>query len=176
MIQLAQDDYQVQTRSALLDNTLTVLVGDVIRPTTSGDTVTNATMTGDVYSLGLVVGFCGPHGEVIGQGQNPITTPNQLVTAVDNTTVALYRAMYIPITPEMKFKMTLDAVAATTALSDKAYVWFNLADAHTVHESTVVHVTGAGVPLQVFSYGLDPLDTTNFTIIGRIAKAIESRP
>jgi len=176
MIQLRQDVQEVQTRHALLDDSLTVYVGDLIRPTTDGDIVTNATMTAGVYALGYVIGFCKSNEEVISQGQNPSNTPNVLTTAADNTTVAKYHAVYIPITPEMEFRITLDAVAGTTALSDKAFVWFSMADARLVSEASVVHVTGVGVPLQVFSLGLDPEDTTNFTIMGRIALTVMSRP
>ena len=176
MIQLRQDVQEVQTRHALLDNTLTVKVNDLIRPTTDGDIITNATMTAGVYSLGVVIGFCKQNGEVIGQGQDPINTPHQITTEDDNTTDKKYHAMYVPITPEMEFSMTLDAVAGTTPLSDKAFVWFSMADARLVSEASVVHVTGVGVPLQVFSLGLDPEDTTNFTIIGRIALSLMSRP
>jgi hypothetical protein len=176
MLQLRQDVYHVQTRHALLDNSITVKVGDLIRPTTDGDIVTNASVAGDVYVLGLVVGFCKSNEEVISQGQDPSYTPNQLTTAADNTTVAKYHAVYIPITPEMEFRMTLDDVAGTTPLSDKAFVWFNLADCRTVNEASVVNVTDTSVPLQVFSLGLDPQDTTNHTIIGRIAKTVMSRP
>ena len=69
------------------------------------------------------------------------------------------------------------AFAATIAYSALAFVWFNLADARTVDESTVVQYgTGQTTPLQVFSLGLDPDDATNFTIIAKFAKAAMYNP
>ena len=167
--------YHVQTRHALLGNGITVKVGDLIKPTNDGNIVTNNISAGD-YVLGVVVGFCKKNGEVIGQGQDPSITPNQLTTSATNTTGNQYHAVYVPITPEMEFRITLDDPAGTTTLSDKAFVWFSFADSRTLDESSVVHATGTGAPLDVFSYGVDPEDPTGYTIIGRIAKAITYRP
>jgi hypothetical protein len=175
MFKLRQDVYHAQTRHALLDNDITVQVGDLIKPTNDGDIVTNSINSGD-YVLGVVVGFCKKNGEVIGQGQDPSITPNQLTTSATNTANEQYHAVYVPITPEMEFSITLDDKAGTTTLSDKAFVWFNFADARTLAENSVVAANGTGVPLDVFSYGLDPEDPTGYTIIGRIAKAITYRP
>ncbi len=192
MIKLRQDVYHAQTRRGLLNNSLTVKVGDVIIPVaaTSG-VITNATAavagTG-LFPLGVVVGFSGPNGEVVGQGQSSVgtTTPAQVVTAANNVTAAytgqtsggqIY-AVYVPITEEMEFSMDLSGVAGTTqAYSALAYVWFNLSDAATVDETSVVQYgTGQTTPLQVFSLGLDPLDTANKTIIAKFAKAAMYNP
>ena len=175
MFQLRQDVYHAQTRHALLDNNITVKVGDLIKPTNYGDVVTNSINAGD-YVLGVVVGFCKKNGEVIGQGQNPSITPNQLITTTTNTANEQYHAVYIPITPEMEFRITLDDKAGTTPLSDKAFVWFSFADASTLAENSVIAANATGAPLDVFSYGVDPEDPTGSTIIGRIAKAITYRP
>jgi len=175
MFKLRQDVYHAQTRHALLDNNITVQVGDLIKPIDSGDIVTNNIISGD-YVLGVVVGFCQKNGEVIGQGQNPSITPNQLTTTATNTTNEQYHAVYIPITSEMEFRITLNNKAGTTPLSDKAFVWFNFANARTLAEDSVISANATGAPLDVFSYGLDPEDPTGYTIIGRIAKAITYRP
>lgn len=179
MFKLRQDVYHAQTRRALLDNTLTVKIGDVIVPlATTNSVVTNATgnVAGDKYVLGVVVGFSKQNGEVIGTGTDPANTPGQLVTAADNTTNAKYYAVYVPITPEMEFSATLSAVAATTTNSDGVFVWFNLTDARTVNEASVVQYGDGTAPLQLFSFGLDPEDTANKTIICRFAKAAMYRP
>jgi hypothetical protein len=178
MFKLRQDDYQVQTRHALLDNTLTVYVGDVIQPINGfASVVSNATtaLLASPYVLGVVTGFCYKNLQVIGQGQNPSLTPNQYTTVSNNTTLgatAAVYATYIPITEEMIWLATLSATAATTAGSDQSFVWFNLTDARTVNEASVVDVFGAGTPLSVFSYGVAPEDTSSHTIICRFAKSL----
>lgn len=176
---LRQDDYQVQTRTALMMNSLTFKVGDVIVPNNvSSGVVTNATAStaGDVYVLGLVVGFSGPNGEVITTGADPLNTPAFITAGASNTTVQKYSVQYIPITPEMEFLATLDATAGTTANSDTPFVWFNLADCRTVSETTAIVYGSGSAPLQLLSYGLDSADTNNKTIICRFAKAGAYRP
>ena len=177
---LAQDVYTVQTRLALLNNSLTFKVGDLIIPTASGGIVTNATnaIAGDFYPIGLIVGFAMENGQVIGQGtaQTAANTPAQLITAANNTTVALYQAQYIPLTEDMLLRGRLSAVAGTTGgLSDEKFVYFNLSAADEVDESSVVAYTN-GTPLQLISEGLDPMDTTNFTVICRLVKNTQNRP
>jgi len=178
MIKLRQDVYQAQTRHALIDNSLTVKVGDVIAPTADGDTVSNSTAltAGDKYVLGVVVGFCKTNGEVISQGQNPSNTPNYLTTAADNTTVDKYHAVYVPITSEMEFRVTLSDTAGTTTHSDQAFVWFSLSDCRTIDETSVLVANDGSAPLQLFSFGLDPEDTDNKTVICRFAKSVMTRP
>lgn len=175
---LREDVYSAHTSRALLNNSLTVKVGDVVIPTGADGIVTNATgsVAGDVYVLGVVVGFSKLNGEVISTGTDPANTPAQLVTASDNTTVDKYHAVYVPILPHMEFSATIDAAAATTAGSEDPFVFFNLVDARTLDESTVVQATSGSAPLQFFSVVLDPEDTTNKTVIGRFAKALMSRP
>ena len=176
---LVQDVYTVQTRLALLDNSLTFKVGDLIIPTATGGIVTNDTtaIAGDLYPIGLIVGFAHKNGQVIGQGtaQTAANTPAQLITAADNTSVALYQAQYIPVTEDMLLKGTLSAVAGTTGgLSDEKFVYFNLLNAATVNEASVVSYLAG--PLQLISEGLDPMDTTNFTVICRLVKNSQNRP
>lgn len=175
---LREDVYSAHTYRALLNNSLTVKVGDVIIPTGSSGIVTNAnaSVAGDVYVLGVVVGFSKQNGEVISTGSDPANTPAQLVTAANNTTVDKYHAVYVPILPHMIWSATLNATAGTTAGSDQPFVFFNLVDARTLNESSVVQATSVSAPLQFFSIGLDPEDTSNKTVIGRFAKALMSRP
>ncbi|MDP2362677.1 MAG: hypothetical protein Q8M94_02785, partial [Ignavibacteria bacterium] len=102
MFKLRQDYRSVATRRAILNNSLTVKIGDVIIPLAASSAVTNATgaLAGDYYPLGIVVGFSKANGEVIGVGTDPANTPAQLITASDNLTVAKLHAVYIPITEE----------------------------------------------------------------------------
>lgn len=177
MFQLIKESYQGSTDRALLDNSLTVKVGDLIAPLASTDNVvTNATgtVTAD-YLLGVVVGFSTSIGGVIGTGTSPNNVPQDLVTASDNTTNAKYEAVYVPLNQMLRFKATLSAVAGTTTHSDADFVWFNLTDARTVNEASVKVANDASAPYQVFSYGLDPDDSSKKTIICRIAKSIQTQ-
>lgn len=177
---LRQDVQEVQLRRALLDNSITVKVGDMIVPLdTTDSTVTNATgnlNTATDYLLGVVVGFSKLNGEVISTGTDPANTPASLTTASDNTTVSKYQAVYVPISQEMEFSADLSATAATTSHSDGAFVWFNLSDCRTVNEASVVQYGAATAPLAIFSYGLDPEDTTNKRIICKVATGARYRP
>lgn len=174
MFKLRQDDYEVQTRRILLDNTLTVKIGDLIVPLNDSSAATNATGNviagGSGFPIGLVVGFCGPQGQVISTGTSPANTPGQLVTTSTNTSPVgnMYQAMYIPLSIDMEFSATLSNTAATTAGSGSPFVFFNLSDCRTVDETSVVTWGAPTAPLQILSLGLDPEDTSNKTIICRI--------
>ncbi len=197
MIKLRQDVYHAQTRRSLLDGGITVQVGQVITPlTTTSGVVSNAACTGDVYVYGLVVGFSGPNGEVISGGQASVgtSTPAQITTIASNQSAAYTGqltggqlcAVYVPISPEMEFSGTLSLVAGTTqAYSGLAFNFYDLSDAGTVSEATVLqYAAGLSSPKQVMSVpngvsptsALDPLDTTNFTIIFRFVKTVYGKP
>jgi hypothetical protein len=167
-----------ELRRGLLANSLTFKVGDVIKPLSSTANVyTNASCNGDVYVLGVVVGFSKANGEVIGTGQNPANTPAQLITASDNTTVDKYYAVFLPIKENMTWRALLSAVAGTTAASNDEYAWMNLSDARTLDESSALVPADASAPLQFLSYGVDSAgDSTSFSVIGKFAKALLTRP
>jgi hypothetical protein len=199
MLKLRQDVYHAQTRRSLLDNTLTVKIGDVIAPlaSTSG-VVTNATagVAGAYYPYGLVVGFSGPNGEVVGGGLASVgtTTPAQVITIGTNQTAAWNGtttggqicAVYVPITPEMEFSGTMNHAAGyTQAYSGLAFNFYNLADAGDVDETSVIQYSaGITTPLQILSVpngvsptsALDPLDTANLTLIFRFVKTVYGKP
>lgn len=171
MFRLRRDVYQAQTRHALLNNSLTVKIGDIVAPLpTTNSILTNATATVTLTTrpfLGLVIGFSKANGGVITTGTDPANTPGQLVTAADNTTVASYHVVYIPITEQMEFSADLSAAAGTTTNSDGVFVWFSLSDCRNVSESTVLQYGSASAPLRIFSYGVDPEDSASKRIICR---------
>jgi|SRR6185436_5301310 len=173
MFQLVRSYREEEVKRAILANSLTVKVGDLVIPVGTDASFTNATgsIAGDYYPVGLVVGFSRVNGEVIGTGSDPLNTPASLTTASDNLTNAKYYVNYIPLKADMVLIGTLDAVAGTTSLSDIAFSWFNLADARTIHESdSTAYATGAATPKQIMSLGLYEGDATNFTIYCRVAK------
>jgi len=164
-----------QTQRVLLGNSLTVKVGDAVTTTLASGIVyaTNATanVAGDKALLGVVVGFSKKNGEIYPTyGQDPSLTPNQVTTASDNTTNAQIYAVVIPFTSEMELEMDLDATAGTTSGSNQPFVYFNLADARTVSESSVISSDSASAPLQVFSLGLKEGSTKK--IKGKVVKAL----
>jgi len=164
-----------QTQRVLLGNSLTVKVGDAVTTTLASGVAyaTNATanVAGDKYLLGVVVGFSKKNGEVYPTyGQDPSLTPNQVTTASDNLTNAQVHAVVVPFTSEMELEMDLDAAAGTTTGSDQPFVYFNLADARTVDESTVLGSDATGTPLQILSLGL--IDGSTTKIKGKVVKAL----
>lgn len=174
---LRASTYAVQSRRGLLDNSLTVKVGDVIIPLASNPSIlTNASaaVAGDKYPLGVVVGFSGKNGEVIGDGADPANTPHQLVTAADNTTVAKYHAVYIPIVHEQEWLADIDAVPGTTTGSDKPFTWFNLVDARQLKEDSVLLTEHINAPLQVLSLGVS--NESSSKLVVKFAKALRLRP
>jgi len=173
---LSRDTYNAQTERILLTNGITVNVGDVIVPVSGAtNTATNATasVTGDVYVLGVVQGFSKANGEVIGQGQNPSVTPNQLTTSATNTTVEQYYAVYMPIHKEQVWEADFSAAIGTTA-PGTVMTWYNLSDARTVNESSEVDITAASAPLQVLYVQAHPTSTTKGFV--RFGKCLYARP
>jgi len=168
-----------QTQLVLLGNSLTVKVGDAVTTTLSTSGVvyaTNATanVAGGKYLLGVVVGFAKKNGEVYPTyGQDPSLTPNQVTTAADNTTNAQIYAVVVPFTSEMELEMDLNAAAGTTSGSDQPFVYFDLADARTVDESSVISSDNASAPLQVLSLGL--ISGSTAKIRGKVVKALYTR-
>ena len=167
-----------QTQRVLLGNGLTVKVGDAVTINLDSGVVyaTNDTpnVVGDVYLLGVVVGFSKKNGEVYPTyGQDPSLTPNQVTTATDNTTNAQIYAVVVPFTSEMELEMDLNAAAGTTSGSDQPFVYFNLVDARTVDESSVTGSDQSNAPLQILSLGLIEGSTTK--IRGKVVKALYTR-
>ncbi len=178
MITPAYDWRFEETKRFLMDNSLTFKVGDAVIPLSTAattGTVTNATgsLAGNYYLLGTIVGFSKVNGEVIGQGIDPSTTPVQVITAANNTTVALYYAVVIPFKKDMTFIMDTSAATGTTTGSNNPNVYFNLTDARTVNEASVVPHNDGTAPLQILSTGIVPGQTTQ--IYGKVAKSIYSR-
>jgi hypothetical protein len=180
MITPAKDWRFEETVIGLLDNTLTVKVGDVVKPLTgAGNTniYTNASCTGNgVVVFGVVVGFSLLDGSVIGQGMSTATSPSQMITTSTNTTVLQYCAFILPIRRDMVWIMDTSAAVGTTTGSDKPNVFFNLSDAHTVNEASIVSYDNDGSALQVFSFGPVPgltgTTTSSTQIYGSFSKAV----
>jgi hypothetical protein len=165
MFSLRKDTYNVHSETAILQNSLTFKVGQVIIPvtgTTTNHVVTNATsaVAGDKYVLGVITGFCKNNGDVIGGGQDPANTPNELTTGATNVATVKYRAVYIPIHKHMIWEATMSGARGTTTASDLNYTYFNLSDCDTVDETSVQPIEGTSVPLQVQIVEESPTSTS----------------
>ena len=165
---LPKSDYrQEQTQRCILAASLTFKVGDVVGLVGSGATLyyntlsNHATYTvGNVYPIGVLVGFSKANGEVIGQGQDPSVTPNQLTTTANNLTVEKYYGVFLPITQSMEWIADLDAAAGTTSYSNQPYSYFELADCRTLDESEVEAASAVEADSQVMSLGVNPLNSS----------------
>ena len=166
MFRPVNDFRQEETKLVLLYNSLTFKVGDVVALDNTGSALylsyaTNATgaVAGNYLVYGVLQGFAKADGSIYpAQGQDPINTPNQVTTAVTNTTVELIYGVVLPIKASMTFIADLDAAAGTTHISSsQPYVYFDLADARTLDESSV---TAVSTPAQFLSYGVVEGQTT----------------
>jgi hypothetical protein len=157
MIKPIADFYSSQTQRYLLGNSLTVKVGDAVVPGYDEDNklsyVTNSDVTGADNILGVVVGFSKENGEIYPHyGQDPSLTPNQITTSATNLTSEKIYAVVLPITRDLEFEIDLNATAGTTDYSDQPLVYFSLADAGTVDESSASTSAGG----EIISLGLIP--------------------
>ncbi len=179
---LIKDMYETQTEHALLLNSLTFKVGDVVFASGASNVtyISNHTTgtAGDYYVIGVLVGFCEADGSVISQGQDPANTPDQLTTGSTNTTVTLYHGVYLPIHEMQEWDGLLSANAGTTTYSDLQNVWFNLSDCRTIDETSVLVADSGSAPRQVISLGTIPQtsSTTTKHVRVKFAKSLLSRP
>jgi hypothetical protein len=62
----------------------------------------------------------------------------------------------------------------TTVGTLRPFAWFNLADARTVGEATVLHLEAAGTPLQLLKIANVPGETRR--AVFKVAQALLTRP
>lgn len=146
------------TKSALIDNSQALTIGEVIIPGIQGDTSVVLTGGGTTsYLLGAVLGFKDQNGNSL--EFNAYTAENDNVT--DKKVNAIYLPLYIANT---EYVSDLDAAAETT---DNSGGFGNFAVDSTgllVDESTYV-AFGTRTNTQLFSFGLTGKDTTQVTCV-----------
>jgi hypothetical protein len=152
MIRLKSEDQQVvELQQFLLDSSITVYVGDAVAFSTStAGVVTNApsAVAGTGYVVGVVAAIVDKDGNPFVSSSGAELT--SVVTPASNTT---YYVKVIPAYPEFTFVFDVNATLGTTTNSDKVGVEFNLADARTIAENSVILMGGTGYPKQVLSLG-----------------------
>lgn len=135
---------------ALIDNSQTLSVGEVIVPGVQGDTSVVLTGGGTTAGLlGVVLGIVGDKGKVLEKDTH--------AAAADNVTVAMVRVAYVPLMRHVEFVVDLDAAPETT---DNSSAFGNFAVDSTgllLSESSVVAYTTVSAK-QFFSYGLAGAD------------------
>jgi len=146
-------------KSALIDNSQTLSIGEVIIPGVQGDTSVVLTGGGTTsYLLGVVTGFKDQNGTALEY--------NTVVAENDNVTDKQVKAVYLPlyIGNPTEYISDLDAAAETT---DNSGAFGNFAVDSTgllVDESTVVAFS-TRTSVQLFSFGLTGKDTTQVTCV-----------
>lgn len=139
-------------RSALIDNSQTLSIGEVIIPGVQDDTSVVLTAGGtDGAVLGVVVGFKDVAGHAI--------ELDTVVAEADNVTDKKVKAIYIPSHLPIDYLTDLDAAAETT---DNSGAFGNMTIDSTgllADESTIAAFSTVE-DMQLFSYGLTGKDTT----------------
>lgn len=131
---------------ALINNSQTLSVGEVIIPAVQGDTACVSTGGGTTAGLlGVVLGIVGDRGRVLER--------DTVAAASDNVTVARLKVAYVPMYRDIEFDTELDANAETT---DDSGAFGNFAVDSTglfLAESSYT-AFGTVANKQFFSYGL----------------------
>lgn len=145
-------------KAGLMDNSEALTIGEVIIPGVQGDTSVVKTGGGTTsYLLGVTMGFKDQNGNTL--------ELNTVTAASDNVTVKQLNAIYLPLHVQpTEFISDLNAAAETT---DNSGAFGNFAVDSTgllVSESSV-QAFGTRTNLQLFSYGLTGLNTTQVSCV-----------
>jgi hypothetical protein len=152
---LKQNVFQ-DVKSALIDNSQTLAIGEVIVPGVQGGksvVLTGGGTTGQL--LGVVVGFKDRAGHAI--------ELNTVVAEADNVTDKLIRAVYIPAHLPIEWETDLDAAAETTAGSG-TFAKFAVDATGLLADESSEAVYTVVEDKQLFSYGLTGKNTTQITV------------
>lgn len=139
-------------KKALIDNSQTLSVGEVIIPGVQGDTSVVLTGGGTVGALlGVVLGIEGKGGKVLEK--------NTVAAASDNVTVDMIKVSYLPLYIPMEFTGDLDAAAETTDNSG-AFGNFSVDSTGLLVDESTVSAFSVIENMQLFSFGLTGKNTT----------------
>lgn len=140
---------------ALINNSQTLSVGEVIIPAVQGDIACVSTGGGTTAGLlGVVLAVVGDRGRVLER--------DTFAAASDNVTVAKVKVAYVPMYRDIEFSVDLDDVPETT---DDSSAFGNFAVDSTgllLDESTYT-AFGTVSSKQFFSYGLSGMGARNVT-------------
>ena len=144
------------TRSAIIDNSQVLSIGEAIIPSIQGDVSVVLTAGGtDGLVLGVVLGFKDKSGNAL--EYNTYTAEN------DNVTDKIVKAIYVPAHLHIDYESDLDADAETTDNSG-AFAKFTIDATGLLADESTVTAPWASTDvlenMQLFSYGLTGKDTT----------------
>lgn len=143
----------------------TVTIGDALIPGATGH---NKSVKGGANTTGVLVGVLVA---ILNATYGP-TELNSVTTSSTNESTPVYYAQFIPLTtPGQKFRATLSAAAGTTTDSG-GMGSFNLSStlSGTLDETSIALFSAT--EKQFFSWGVDPTDPSNLTVIGSFAKTL----
>lgn len=144
-----------EIKSAIIQNSANLAVGEVVIPAVTSDTsvvVTGGGTTGDL--LGVVYGIEGSNGQFLEK--------NSETVASDNVTVARVRASYVPLYIPREFLAGLDADGDTTNGSE-AFGNFAVEATGLLLDESTYTAFSTKTDKQFFSYGIVPGTTRNVT-------------
>jgi hypothetical protein len=140
---------------ALIDNSQTLSVGELIIPGVQGDASVVLTAGGtDGAVLGAVMGIKGKDGKVL--------EVDTIVAEADNVTDKMIQVSYIPAHLPVEYEGDLDAAAETTDNSG-AFGNFTVDSTGLLLDESTVQAFSVVENMQLFSYGLTGLNTTQVT-------------
>ncbi len=144
---------------AVMGNSQTLHVGDAI--IAGGSAHNQAALTGASITttpiLGVVVAIVGLNGNVL--------ELQSVTTGSGNETTPVHFVQYIPTSVgQLEYVATLSAKAGTTTGSDGMCFLNMSSDASKLDETSVAFIQGTAG--QFWSFGLNPVDNTNLTVIG----------
>lgn len=153
-------------KSSVIANSVTVGVGDAIIGGATGHAtvITGAANTSGVI-IGVIIGITGLNGKVY--------EVDRVTTASDNETTKKYYATWIPAYEDNEFTVNLTAAAGTTTDS-AGFGFFNMDSSAGSHGKLLESsfALWSGTAGQFSSYGTDPNDPTNLTVIGHFNKKL----
>jgi hypothetical protein len=147
---------QADIKYALIDNSQTLSVGEVIIPGVQTDASVVLTAGGTTGAvLGVVLGIVGAKGKVL--------ELNTVVAENDNVTDKMIRVSYLPAMIPMEYISDLDAAAETTDNSG-AFGTFAIDSTGLLVDENTVTAFSTVEDKQVFSYGLTGRNTTEVAV------------
>ena len=153
-------------KSAVIGNSAVLKVGDAI----IGGATGHATAVVGAYNttgivIGVVASITGLNGKVL--------ELDSVTAASNNETTKTYWVTYFPTYEDYEFTVPLTAAGGTTTDS-AGFGFFNL-DSASNSNGTLLESSFAlwsGTAGQFSSFGLDPLDNTNKSVIGHFNKKL----
>ena len=161
MFEVIKATSETDLKEAVIANSQTLSVGEVILPQLTGDANVVVTGGGTVRQLlGIVVAI---------QGNNKILGVNTHAAAADNETVDRVKVKYLPLSFEYELRARLTGDAGTTVDRTGGYAAFKVDSTGLLLDETASKTWTDTAGTQFISYGLLDPDNDNRTVTCRYA-------